>query len=189
LDVRTLCLGILIDGDATGYDIKKALEENSNFGFIEASFGSIYPTLAKLAEEGLLTVRAEGQGARNEKKTYSITPAGEDAFVSSLLQPLSEDKYRSPFLFVMMFAERLPRERVRALIDRQIAAYEAKREMVLAKLAEPACTPGERFVCGIGLTSFDALLDYLRTHRHDIESAAASERLAPSTAGAQIAAQ
>jgi DNA-binding PadR family transcriptional regulator len=52
-DVRTLCLGILSIGEATGYEIKKALEEGPFGHVLEASFGAIYPALGRLTEEGL----------------------------------------------------------------------------------------------------------------------------------------
>ena len=45
MDVRTICLGILTRGDATGYEIKKLVEDGGYQHFVEASFGSIYPAL------------------------------------------------------------------------------------------------------------------------------------------------
>ena len=59
MNVRTLCLGILSLGEATGYEIKKGIEDGMFSHFIDASFGSIYPALTQLAAEGLLSVRAE----------------------------------------------------------------------------------------------------------------------------------
>ena len=55
MDVRTLCLGILSLGDATGYEIKKLVAEGSFSFFSEASYGSIYPALTKLTDEGLVS--------------------------------------------------------------------------------------------------------------------------------------
>jgi PadR family transcriptional regulator AphA len=51
MDIRTLCLGILTFGDATGYTIKKRLEGPLRH-FYDASFGSIYPALRKLTDAG-----------------------------------------------------------------------------------------------------------------------------------------
>ncbi|GEQ96922.1 hypothetical protein JCM17844_05590 [Iodidimonas gelatinilytica] len=53
MDVRTLCLGILALGDASGYEIKKMVAEGSFSFFSEASYGSIYPALTKLTDEAL----------------------------------------------------------------------------------------------------------------------------------------
>ena len=50
MDVKTVCLGMLSDGEASGYDLKKQFE--SSFGhFFAAGFGSIYPALSSLADE------------------------------------------------------------------------------------------------------------------------------------------
>ena len=43
MNVRTLCLGVLSAGEASGYEIKKEIEEGLFSHFIEASYGSIYP--------------------------------------------------------------------------------------------------------------------------------------------------
>ena len=52
MNIRTLCLGILSRGDATGYEIKKMAEEGLFSHFVEASFGSIYPALTRMTDEG-----------------------------------------------------------------------------------------------------------------------------------------
>ena len=57
MNVRTLCLGILSVGEASGYEIKKDIEEGMFSHFIDASFGSIYPALTQLA------ARRAGDGA------------------------------------------------------------------------------------------------------------------------------
>ena len=44
MDVKTVCLGMLTDGEASGYDLKKKFE--SSFGhFFAAGYGSIYTAL------------------------------------------------------------------------------------------------------------------------------------------------
>src|ERR1043166_9203888 len=105
MDVRTICLGILTRGDATGYEIKKIFEEDGLQHFVEASFGSIYPALGKLTEDGLVSVREEVQEKRPDRKVYSISPAGRAALLSALMKPLPEDRHRSPFVFAMLRSE------------------------------------------------------------------------------------
>ncbi len=103
MDVRTLCLGALTLGDATGYEIRKMFEDGVFSHFLEASYGSIYPALTRLTEEGLVTCHSEQQEKRPDKKIYSVTAKGRTAFTEALLEPLAEDKFRSEFLFVMLF--------------------------------------------------------------------------------------
>ena len=76
MNVRTLCLGILSLQEASGYEIKKDVEDGLFSHFIDASFGSIYPALTQLAAEGYVTVREEEQTGKPDKKVYAITDSG-----------------------------------------------------------------------------------------------------------------
>ena len=67
MNVKTLCLAILYDENATGYEIRKLSVEGEYAYFVEASFGSIYPALAKLEEEGLVTSQVELQDGKPAK--------------------------------------------------------------------------------------------------------------------------
>src|SRR3546814_3831085 len=78
MDAKTLCLGVLSRGAASGYEIKKAFEEGPFSHFHQASFGSIYPALNALSADGLVAVRAQAQQKRPAKKIYSLTPKGRD---------------------------------------------------------------------------------------------------------------
>jgi PadR family transcriptional regulator AphA len=167
MDVRTICLGILTRGDATGYEIKKTFEEDGFQHFVEASFGSIYPALNRLTEERLVSVRAESQEKRPDRKVYSITPTGRAVLLGALMKPLPEDRHRSPFVFAMLFAHLLPPERVTAMINAYIAQSEAKLAQIRA--GKPKC-PGEAFVNGLGRTIYEASLKFIRAHRADVES-------------------
>lgn len=176
MDVRTICLGLLTRGDATGYQIKKLFEEGGYQHVVEASFGSIYPALNRLTGEGLVSVRAEAQEKRPDRKVYSLTPAGHEAVIRALMKPLSEDKHRSPFLFAMLFSHLLPRERVLAMLDTYIEQNETKLAQLMQAESDPQ-TPGERFVIGYGRAIYVAMLNFLRARRAELEhkSAEAAE--------------
>jgi DNA-binding PadR family transcriptional regulator len=174
MDVRTICLGILTRGDATGYEIKKLFEDDGYQHFVEASFGSIYPALNRLTEEGYVSVREESQEKRPDRKVYSITTAGRSAFIASLLKPLPEDRHRSPFVFAMLFADLLPPSRVSGMLDTYIEQVEQK----FAHLNEhhaASQSDGERFVSGFGRAVYVAILDFLRTHRAEVEKQQAAQ--------------
>jgi DNA-binding PadR family transcriptional regulator len=173
MDVRTICLGILSRGEATGYEIKKLFDDDGYQHFVEASFGSIYPALSRLTQEGLVSVRAESQEKRPDRKVYSITEAGRKAFLASLMKPLPEDRHRSPFVFAMLFSHLLPTPRVVEMLDTYIEQSETK----LAQLMEPGRpqpqSEGERFVVGYGRAVYIAIVNYLRQYRAEIEGNAA----------------
>ena len=69
-DLRLYLLSLLNESPRHGYDIMQALAERTG-GTYTPSAGTIYPRLAKLEEEGLVTKRAEGR-----KSVYEITEAG-----------------------------------------------------------------------------------------------------------------
>jgi PadR family transcriptional regulator AphA len=174
MDVRTICLGILTRGDATGYEIKKLFEDDGYQHFVEASFGSIYPALNRLTEEGYVSVRSEAQEKRPDRKVYSITQTGRSQFIASLLKPLPEDRHRSPFVFAMLFADLLPQSRVSGMVD----AYISQVEQKLAHLNDhdaASKSEGEQFVSGFGRAVYIAILEFLRAHRAEIETKQAAQ--------------
>ena len=168
MDVRTICLGILTRGNATGYEIKKLFDDDGYEHFVEVSYGSVYPALNRLTEEGLVSVREESQEKRPDRKVYSITPAGRSAFIASLLKPLPEDRHRSPFLFAMLFADLLPRERVSAMLDHYTETLATKFKQLEERATQPQPI-GEAFAAGLGRAVYRAVLDYLKAHRGEVE--------------------
>ena len=167
MDAKSLCLGVLARGDASGYEIKKSFEEGPFAHIQAASFGSIYPALSKLSAEGLLVSRAEAQDKRPDKKVYSITPAGRDALAARLMKPPAADRVSSDFLFILFFAHVVPPPLLAEFIDRRIDWYEACIER-MRDCGEQTRPPGERFVHGFGLAWYAMAAQYLREHRDDL---------------------
>jgi DNA-binding PadR family transcriptional regulator len=120
MNVRTLCLGVLSGGEASGYEIKKDIEEGLFSHFIDASYGSIYPALTQLAGEGLVTVRAEEQTGKPDKKVYAITEAGRAALAKSIAVLPARDKYKSEFLFQMLLRQYISPETMILAMDKQL---------------------------------------------------------------------
>ena len=170
MDVRTICLGILTRGDATGYEIKKLFEDGPYHYFVEASFGSIYPALSRLTKEGLVSVRAEARAKRPERKVYSITAEGRRVFLNSLCGPLPPDRYRSPFLFAMTFADLVPEGRIEQLMEDSID--HAERSLAQLERACAFSNPGEAFVCAFGKTMYQTMLNTLRQYRGEFQTCA-----------------
>lgn len=165
MDVKTLCLGVLSRGEASGYEIKKAFQEGAFSHFHQASFGSIYPALNALAAEGLVAVRAQAQDKRPDKKIYSLAPKGQTALLAALMAPPAPDAMRSDFLFILFFAQHLPPARVAQLIDARIAWYRGMLARMERCQRENRVPPGPEFVRGMGIAIYRAAAEYLETHR------------------------
>ncbi len=166
MDVKDLCLGALTYGDATGYDIKKFFESSLNHCFL-AGYGSIYPALAELTEEKLVTARTvPGQGGPS-RKVYRLTPAGRRAFLAKLGKTSPQHKVKSEFLVLMHFAHLLPKVQLDAILDQRLE--EIDRQLGLIRASErggDAASSGARFVNGFGKAVMTAAGDYIRAHRH-----------------------
>lgn len=181
MNVKTLCLGILSFGEATGYEIKKMSADGRFSHFIDVSYGSIYPALLRLTEEGLVSCREEQQSGKPDRKIYSITDKGRAALLEALREAPAPDKFKSEFLFLMIFAGLLDRSRIARAIDDRIALHAAE----IARLEEAmACCglPASRFVIGYGLAIYSAARRYLSEQREAALKLAGGEAPLPEAA-------
>src|SRR3546814_17760754 len=99
MDAKTLCLGVLSRGAASGYEIKKAFEEGPFSPFHQASFGTRYPALNALSADGLVAGRAPAPQKRPAKKSYSPTPQGRNARLPPQMPTPGPDALRPDPLF------------------------------------------------------------------------------------------
>ncbi|MDX1515441.1 MAG: PadR family transcriptional regulator [Woeseiaceae bacterium] len=179
MDVKTVCLGLLSDGEASGYDLKKQFE--STFGhFFAAGFGSIYPALSALANDGLVDCREIAQEGKPDRKVYRITDAGLDQLRRALTKPDPSHKVRSEFLAMMWFAHLMADESINEVLDHRLA--EIDRDLGVIHQFETTClqdaSPGMRFVCGCGKAVMQAMRKHIEDKRaellHDHAERAAS---------------
>ena len=182
MDVRTLCLGALMGGEATGYEIRKMFEDGTFSHFQIASLGSIYPALTKLTQDGLVTFVEHEQENRPDKKIYQLTQEGRRTFLRTLLQTRpAEDRYRSDILFMLTFAEEMPIELTEALIDEFAARHELMSQQIDPENTDkPAhqksnardengeLKPGCCFVAGPGQAMCDATLKFIRENKQGL---------------------
>jgi PadR family transcriptional regulator, regulatory protein AphA len=174
MNVRTICLAILYDGDATGYEIRKLSVEGEYSYFIDASYGSIYPALAKLEAEKLVTSRVELQDGKPAKKIYAITPAGRTAFINSLFEKLGDDEFRSEFLLFVRFASELPATLVEARLNERVEQIDAALAE-FDRLTENHSHPGDTWVIEYGRSCMVAARDYIQAHRGQLIALARPE--------------
>ncbi|MFT6657910.1 helix-turn-helix transcriptional regulator [Maritalea sp.] len=167
MNVRTVCLAILTQGETTGYEIRKRSTEGDFSYFLEASFGSIYPALSKLEEDKLVTSRVQPQAGKPAKRVYSITPLGRETFINSLFEDLNHDVFRSEFLLFLRFAEELPCE----LVEKRILERISKVDEEIASIKEMGAdleAKADRWVLDYGLTCLCQARDYLVEHKSEI---------------------
>ena len=103
-------LGLLsIEDNKTGYDIRKAVEETVGY-FWSESYGQIYPTLKRLAAQGLIVAGGSGSTGKRRRQEYSLTDAGHACLREWLGVPFKNDPPRNEFLLKLFFGrEAAPR--------------------------------------------------------------------------------
>lgn len=164
MDVKTLCLGALTMGDATGYEIRKMFEEGPFGQFYDASYGSIYPALNALLKEKLVSVTEHAQDGKPDKKVYRVTPSGLERFKQALAEPPTRDKIRSEHVVRLFFADYLNRDD----LEKVYASYLTHFQEQAARLRnlEPAPdAPGRMFTRGFGLRFYEQMAEYLIVNR------------------------
>lgn len=125
-----IALGMVLEEDLTGYDIKKAIENGIGV-FYKASFGSLYPALKRLTEKGLFTTSEKPQGGRR-KIFYHITPEGRHRFFDWLSAPMDLFEGTNTHLAKVYFFDRLPPE----VRERQLLEYEINNRNYLVRLKD-----------------------------------------------------
>jgi len=95
MDTKTLCLGVLTLGDASGYDVRKQLTETFSH-FMEISPSGIYPAL-----------RAKGR--LFSSRLVAIRPSS-DAIWCELRKAVKAATARAPFDFNAMIDAALMRQ-------------------------------------------------------------------------------
>jgi len=172
MDVKTVCLGMLTDGEASGYDLKKAFE--SSFGHcFPAGFGSIYPALASLAEHGCVSCREVPQDGKPDRKVYQITATGRQQLLKELDDPAPSHKVRSEFLATMAFAHLMTAEQIKTVLDSRIEDAEQNLKFIddFENCGDREWPNGVKFTLGFGRAMMHAMKKYVEENRHIVEEA------------------
>ena len=167
MDVKTVCLGMLTSGPASGYDLKKFFE--STFGhFFAAGYGSIYPALSSLAEQRLVQCEEIPQEGKPDRKVYSITDSGRQELMRALDNRTPGHKLRSEFLATLFFAHLMSDEQINAVLDNRVREVDEFLAMLGAiDMSEISCWPaGARFVAGFGKIMAETCKRYIDENRH-----------------------
>jgi len=131
-----ILLGFLMDGEKTGYEIKKLMGRSTNF-FFNMSFGSIYPAFRKLEQDSMVssseTVR---KGKLN--RIYCITEKGRAAFRNWMVLDPEIARIRDEALLKMFFYTHIDTETIREQVSEytgrlreQVESLEHLRERLL----------------------------------------------------------
>ncbi|MET8142256.1 PadR family transcriptional regulator [Sphaerisporangium sp. NPDC005288] len=123
MSLRIALLGLLSSsGPASGYDLTKKFEVSINHVW-QAGHSQIYPELAKLAADGLVTVEAEGARGR---KTYAVTPEGRAEVHRWMLEHVPAEPARSENALQAFLLPLLDAPEAVAVLERMSAVSRAR---------------------------------------------------------------
>ena len=180
-------LGMLSFGrSGSGYDLHKVIEEN--FGsFWGESYGQIYPTLKRLAAEGLIEPCKPTSAPKKRRQEYALTDAGRASLREWLAMPFQNDPPRNEFMLKLFFgreaAPGVSVAHVRELQARNrstLAMLEGIEKMALQHQSQDPNEPYWMLTLGLGLALTRAALDWgesALTQLAAIECAEAEEAL------------
>lgn len=124
--IDNVILGILMEGPQTGYGLKSIIGQSVGF-FYTASYGSLYPALKRLAEQGAISL-VESDGAKN-KKLYTLETPGRKQFLDWLAEPLTRN--RNEHLLKFFFYDYLEEP----LREKRLTAFHGSLREELGRLA------------------------------------------------------
>jgi DNA-binding PadR family transcriptional regulator len=131
-------LGLLVDGERSGYDLAKRAEES--VGHIWAPARSqLYAVLPRLAEAGLARRRSVRQTRRPDKQLYRMTATGRQAFRRWLddAPPRSLDELLLKVFFASFGSRAAVRRQLEEYRDEQTAQLDEYRAIERRIAGEP----------------------------------------------------
>lgn len=88
-----ILLGLLTLRPSTGYDLKKTMDVSVRY-ISPVALSQIYPTLKRMAQNGLVQYQLVERSGKTDLKIYSLTDMGQALFRKWLEEPLKPDPYR-----------------------------------------------------------------------------------------------
>jgi len=127
MDVKTILLGALFTESMTGYELKKIFSLSFAY-FSGLSYGSIYPALKKMEEEDLISMRLEIQESAPNRKVYTITKKGKQAFLEALRLPFGLERHKNSFLLRLFFFSHLSQKERLDSADNYLKSIQSSRK-------------------------------------------------------------
>jgi DNA-binding PadR family transcriptional regulator len=163
MKAQDVILGILMNGSKSGYDIKKDFETVFSY-FYDASFGSVYPALKIMDQEGLIKKETILQESKPNKHVYSISDKGKEAFHSYLSSPVASDIVRSDISMRLFFGDYAESDLVVSWIETIVRQYEQSLRTVEQYKAELSdqLTVTQKICISLGVNSYRNEIETLK---------------------------
>jgi DNA-binding PadR family transcriptional regulator len=170
MDIRSMLLGFLMRGSMTGYELKKKFTISFSF-FSGVSYGSIYPALKKMEQEGLVALKVKIQDGSPNRKVYTITESGKKAFLEALAAPYMIETPKNAFLARLFFFAYLePEERSAAAKNYLDSIQEVRKNLKAVEPQIKGRADRFQFLCySFGVRFYDDLVENVSWIARELE--------------------
>jgi DNA-binding PadR family transcriptional regulator len=110
-------LGLLAIEPMSGYDLGLTIQGSVGH-FWNESYGQIYPSLKKLANDGFVKYKSERQNGRPERRIYSITDRGRERLTEWLAISPQPEIPRNEMLLKLFFGAQAPTQVLIGYVER-----------------------------------------------------------------------
>jgi len=156
MKIEITILGLLMEGNLYGYEIKKKIVERLE-DYVDIKFGSIYYAIKKAVENGWVKrVGTEKESGNPERYIYDILPAGKKHYKKLLKQYFDQHLIHFDIDIVLMFFNSLGDDQKNLFIEERKDIIEEKLEDIDVKLSEQKSLSAEE--------SQIHILSYIKEH-------------------------
>ncbi len=136
MKIEITILGLLMDGNLYGYEIKKKIVERLE-DYVDIKFGSIYYAIKKSVENGWVKrVGTEKESGNPERYVYEILPAGKKHYKKLLKQYFDANFIHFDVDIVLMFFNFLSDEQKESFLEERMGVMKEKIESIRNKIEE-----------------------------------------------------
>ena len=134
MKIEITILGLLMEGNLYGYEIKKKIVERLE-DYVDIKFGSIYYAIKKSVENGWVKrVGTEKESGNPERYVYEILPAGKKHYKKLLKQYFDTNLIHFDVDIVLMFFEFLTEEQKEQFLEERTSLIKEKIDSIKEKI-------------------------------------------------------
>ncbi|MFW6773262.1 PadR family transcriptional regulator [Nocardioides sp. CPCC 205120] len=135
----------LRERSGSGLELAQRFERTIGF-FWHASHQQVYRTLARMADDGWVSVETVVQAGKPDRKVYAVSPAGEEVLAAWLGEPSPPERLRTEIAVKMRAASYGDRRALLAHLAARLADHRARlttfRGMAAEQFPDPAALTG-----------------------------------------------
>lgn len=134
MKIEITILGLLMEGNLYGYEIKKKIVERLE-DYVDIKFGSIYYAIKKSVENGWVKkVGTEKESGNPERYVYEILSAGKKHYKKLLKQYFDTNLIHFDVDIILMFLDFLSDEQKEQFLEERLSLIKEKLESIKDKI-------------------------------------------------------